>query len=616
MKSVKSLLVLSCIVIFCTGNLKAQQKEFTFAWITDTHIGYAPAAKDLKSIIDEINESEGISFLVLSGDVTEKGKTEELKEAKSLLDKSKVKCFILPGNHDYKWSESGCAEFLNLFNDDKFAFKFNDILFLGLNSALPLRGGLGHFASHDLKWLETFFGSMKDKTTPIIFFTHYPVDKENMDNYYSVLKLFSKVNVQFMGVGHGHISKKMNFNGIDGVMARSALNKNGRSGYLLVKVRADSILIDEKQVGIDSILWSVSIPRRTSANQNFTAKNFNEWKYYDTKKTNILWADSLNYATVAPPVMSDNKVILCDMLGRINCYDINTGNKLWEYQLDNSIVSTPALNNGKVLIISVDGRVYNFDMETGKIKWQTKFNFPIIGSPVIKGDTAFVGTSEYSFIAIGLNTGNQLWSFRDLKGHVESTPVIEGDKIYFTAWDGFLYSLDKSTGKLNWKWSEEKPNFYYSPAAAKPVIMKGKIIITAPNKYVTVINSETGKTVWRSNKHYSWESIGFSENNKHIYVKGFTDTLFCYTVQSDSLKLEWMNVLGFGFDISPVIVKENKGSVYLPAGNGIIYCVDDKTGKFKWDYFLGESTMNSPLFLNDGSIILSNMDGVIKRILK
>lgn len=607
-------IVLILLFFLAHSIIYAQYKEFTFAWITDTHIGYAPATNDLKAVIEDINKRDDISFVILSGDVTEKGKSKELIEAKNLLSKLNVSCFVLPGNHDYKWSESGCSEFFNQFNDDKFAFKFHDYLFLGMNSAYPMRGVMGHFASHDIKWLNTFLNSIKDDNLPIIFFTHFPIDKYNIDNYYSGLTLLCNKNVRFIGAGHGHENKKMDFDGLSGIMARSILSRGAKAGYMLVKVSKESILFNEKRVGTDSLFWADSIPLRLKPVYKPANGNSNEWKYFDNKRAEILWTDSLNYISAASPALSGDRVILCDMLGRINCYDVNDGKKVWEYQLDNSIVSTPAIKDGKALVISVDGRVYYFDIESGKIKWQTKFNYNITGTPEIKGDTAYFGTGEYGFTAIGLNSGTELWSFKNSSAHVESKPLISGGKIYFTAWDGYLYALERSSGKMLWKWSEEKPNFYYAPAACNPVLIDGKILLTAPNKFITLISSDSGKTIWRSNQHPSWESIGISVTGDRFYVKGLTDTLFCYELKNDTPELLWYNVLGYGFETSPIPIIEHGGSVYVPAGNGFLYTVDAKTGKFKRSYFLGESIMNSPLILEDGTIIVSNMDGVIRRI--
>lgn len=601
-------------LLFFSKKVISQTNDFSFAWISDTHIGYSSASKDLLAIINEINNNEKISFVVITGDITEKGKTKEITEAKKILENLKIKYFAIPGNHDLKWSESGTLEFYNNFFDDKFAFKYNGFLFLGLNSAVPLRGGLGHFASHDLIWLNTFINSMKNDDIPIIFFTHFPTDKYNIDNYYHVLKMFSGKNIQFIGVGHGHTNNKYNFDGFDGIMVREAFGKNFDPTYTIVNINNDSIRFFVKQVNKDEYLWVSSVTRKKSHISKIDIRNPNEWKYFDSKKFSVLWSDSIKYLTLTSPVVYEKKVIICDMLGRITCYNSDNGEKLWEYQLDNSIVSNPIINKGRVFIAGADGRLYYFNINDGKIIWQSKFDFPIIGHPTLEEDTVYIGTSEYSIMAVGLNSGKDLWSFKNIKGHIESRPVVYNNILLFTAWDGYLYAIDKNSKELLWKWSEKIPNFYYSPAASSPIVIDNRVILTAPNKYLTIIDILNGNTLWRSNLHPSWESIGFSEKNKKIYVKGVIDTLFCYSLENDSLKLEWFNVLGYGFDISPIEIIENNNYVYVPASNGFLYCVDAITGKFKWEYFLGEAIVNKPIILEDESIIVSNIDGIIKRI--
>lgn len=602
------------ILLLLAAQSKSQDTNFKFAWITDTHIGYASASKDLLSIIEEINNNSEISFVILSGDITEKGKSKELVEAKSILEKLKIKYFVIPGNHDYKWSETGTLEFFNQFYDDKFAFRYNGFLFIGMNSAVPLRGGLGHFASHDVIWLDTFLNSLRDEKIPIIFFTHFPVDKYNIDNYFSILNLLSKRNVQFIGVGHGHANNELRFDGIKGIMVKEAFGKNSNPTYAIVEVNQDSILFNLKNVNKNDFIWHASLKREYFPKNDLELKNANEWKYFDSKKFSVLWSDSVKYLTLSNPVFYENKVLVCDMLGRINCYEIDNGEKLWEYQLDNSIASTPKISKGRALISSVDGRVYLFNINDGKIIWQNKFPYSIISTPIIDGDTAYFGTSKYSFISIGLNSGSELWEFKEIKAHIESSPVIYKNMIFFTSWDGYLYALNKTTGELVWKWIEKIPNFYYSPAAVTPIVMNDRVILTAPNKYLTIIDVLNGNTLWRSNLHPSWESIGCSYKDNKIFVKGITDTLFCYIFKNDSLSLEWYNVLGYGFDISPIPIQEKNGNVYVPSSNGFLYCVDSKTGNYKWQYFVGEAMLNNPIILDDDSIIIGNIDGIIKRI--
>ena len=98
-----SFLLLSAIL------LNAQIKPFRFIHISDTHIGSpdGKAEEDLRRTVEDINRMTGIAFVVLTGDITELGTDDEIKRAKEILDGLKVPWYIIPGNHDTGWSESG-----------------------------------------------------------------------------------------------------------------------------------------------------------------------------------------------------------------------------------------------------------------------------------------------------------------------------------------------------------------------------------------------------------------------------------------------------------------------------------------------------------------------------
>ena len=170
--------LLTLILLIFVSTFSA--KETKFGWITDTHIGYKNADTELESIVKSINDLDEIQFVVVTGDVTETGKNSEFETAKEILDKLNKPYYIIPGNHDTKWSESGCTKFTELWNDDKFSFiekslpeKEAGALFIGLNSGMPWRGGGGHLAPEDLIWLEDEL-SKADSGTDVYFFVHHP----------------------------------------------------------------------------------------------------------------------------------------------------------------------------------------------------------------------------------------------------------------------------------------------------------------------------------------------------------------------------------------------------------------------------------------------------------
>ncbi|MCK7539391.1 MAG: metallophosphoesterase [Marinilabiliales bacterium] len=56
--------------------------RFSFALVTDTHIGGTGADEDLRRTVDDINAIDSLAFVIISGDVTEFGSDSELHAGK------------------------------------------------------------------------------------------------------------------------------------------------------------------------------------------------------------------------------------------------------------------------------------------------------------------------------------------------------------------------------------------------------------------------------------------------------------------------------------------------------------------------------------------------------
>ena len=132
----------------------AETGPFRFAWLSDTHVGSSTAEQDLRAAVRDINSLTGLSFVVLSGDVTEYGSREQLRLAKEILDGLKIPCHVIPGNHDTKWSESGATDFARLWKADRFVFEHGGFRFIGLHQGPLMKMGDGHWAPQDVRWLE------------------------------------------------------------------------------------------------------------------------------------------------------------------------------------------------------------------------------------------------------------------------------------------------------------------------------------------------------------------------------------------------------------------------------------------------------------------------------
>ena len=205
---------ISYMLILCLSILFVQAKDFRFALFTDLHITHStPAVEDLQRAVDQVNATSGIDFVLVSGDITEEGDLASLQKAKSILDKLKVTYYITSGNHETKWSESGCTDFNKVFGSDRFRFEHNGYLFLGFNSGPVMRMADGHVAPQDISWLKqelTKAGAEK----PVILVSHYPLQDGDVDNWYEVTDAVRPFNIKVVLGGHYHSNRQLFYDGI------------------------------------------------------------------------------------------------------------------------------------------------------------------------------------------------------------------------------------------------------------------------------------------------------------------------------------------------------------------------------------------------------------------
>lgn len=599
MTRLKNLFIL---YIFLSNTLFAQQ--FSFGWLSDLHIGSPNAEVDLFAVVDDINNDSSIGFVIATGDIAEKGKNEELSKAKEILDNLKVPYYIIPGNHDTKWSESGGSQFVKLWGDDKFSFEKNSIRFIGMNSGIILRGGGGHISPEQLMWLDSIL-AVTPSSKEIYFFVHHPLSSDT-DNWFEVSNRLRKKNIKAIFQGHEHANKILSYNGIPAAISRSTLSNKKSWGYTFVESKRDSIFFNEVTNDIKQKRWGtiaknieLTIPEIDSTQAiNFGVK--------------VLWEKELFSTLVHAPILYKNKIFSVTKDGDIYCFD-KSGKLVWQYNINGTILSRPAAENDILVIGTIEGDLISIDANTGRVIQIIGIPEPITSQLSI--GTIPVGKEKYFGIIFGtangklycyeLNSLDLIWENSSSNGMIETKPAIVSDRIIFGSWDGWLYCVDLKTGLLNWRWSENQ-NFYYSPAAVVPVSDGKFVYVTTPDKFTSSIDILFGNTVWRKNDYNAWESIGLSTDKTKLFVKSMNDKFFVVNPK-DGKKIKEIN-LKYGLDTTPNEIVDTKDYTVLAGKNGIVYQINNKF-EAKPLLFAGTSRLLSPLKINDNTFLVSNMDG-------
>lgn len=593
-----------------------QLTPFKFALVTDTHVGGATGAEDLYRTVKDINSQPDIAFVIVSGDVTEFGSDKELRTAKCLLDDLSIPYYVIPGNHDSNWSESGTNSFLRIFGTETFRFTFNGYTFFGLASGPNMRMSPGQIPRENLTW---FFKELEktDKNTPIIYINHYPMDN-GLNNWFEVMDALRGYNVQLMLCGHGHQNRKYNFEGVNAAMCRSNLRaKAPLGGYNIVSIESDSVSFQERIVSTETLAPWLAYPlhRPTKWERNPPRPDYS----LNTQNQFVaeVWSIQEKSDMGSGMFLSKDKLIYTNTGGEIKAVSTADGKTMWKCGTGGKIYSTPVVYKNKVWCASSDTYLYGVDIETGKSHFKLKNNKAVVASPACAGNKVMVAGSDGYCRAWNVNTGKLEWEFAQVKNFVVTRPLVKAGVLFFGSWGNEFYALDTETGKPRWIWNSGHTNRMLSPAQVVPVAAHGRIYLASPDRYITVLNEKTGEIVWRYSdpENRVRESIGISEDLNTMYAKTMEGKILAFDASASERILKWISSgENMGYELAPTPVVEKNGIVYAPTDKGLIYAYRASDGCFLWKYRVSNGLINAILPTHNNELYVSAMDGKLVKL--
>ncbi len=599
------------LLLTLTLHLSVFSQDFKYAFVSDTHIGATTGEEDLRRTVADINTQKDLDFVVITGDITEMGTNEELKLAKSIFSLLKIPYYIMPGNHDTGWSESGGVSFIKEFGYDKFTFDHKGYRLIACASGPYVRMSDGHIPRDATVWLDEVL-KKTPKDMPIIFLNHYPIDN-SLDNWYEVTDRLKTRNIQYIINGHGHNNNAMNFEGIPATMGRSNLRaKDSIGGYNIVNMTKNMVYFSIKKPNQELLPPWRKITLKPFVHQTLKAydrPSFDINKKYPTVRE--VWTYHSSANVVNTPAYSNKAIIFGNSLGLVEALDRATGKKMWTFKTKGAIYSSPVISKETVVLGSGDGTIYALNTNNGKVVWKVETTNAVLGSPLLYGENVLIGGSDHTFRAINVKTGKLVWEFKEIEGTIVGKPLIYEGKVIFGSWGRHLYALDAKSGSLVWKWNNGNGNRMFSPAMCTPVATNGIVFIAAPDRFLTAINAKDGQTLWRTKDAMVRESIGLSADSSTIYGKTMQDEIVAYKANGTAPELAWKLNAGFGYEHTPSDLVEKGGIVFYGTKNGVVYTFDAKTHQNVWLHKIDNSMINTINPIDNKNIVVSTMDGKV-----
>ena len=181
------------------------------------------------------------------------------------------------------------------------------------------------------------------------------------------------------------------------------------------------------------------------------------------------WSTIDSAAIRCTPAIKDYVLYTGDWNGRIYAFDLKTRDTLWTYRTyleqyypTYGRINTRLYIHDSLLVFGArNHEIQVININTGTKVWShvEQNGGWISGDPLVAGDTLFIGGSDcHKLFAFHVATGDIFWTYEILYNSF-SSPIIEGDHIFFTTGDalansgsnygsGYLYALDRENGSL------------------------------------------------------------------------------------------------------------------------------------------------------------------------
>jgi 3',5'-cyclic AMP phosphodiesterase CpdA len=240
-------------------SINAQPPEsgsFRFAFVTDMHLKTNDSrnTETLRATIRDINAQNDLKFVIVAGDIADKGDRTSLLQAKQLLDSLKAPYYAIPGNHDTRYSHTATDAFDSVFTTHHFGFSHEGYFFVGFNTGQSNGNNRGGVNEQEFRWLKEQLNQNREK--PVIAITHFPIVTFQVDDSAKIVNTLLKYKTKALLGGHYHRNAVFDYAGVPGILFRSLqTDTKGKSGYTIIEIGREMCLWERDPIAQKSVMW-------------------------------------------------------------------------------------------------------------------------------------------------------------------------------------------------------------------------------------------------------------------------------------------------------------------------------------------------------------------------
>lgn len=310
-----------------------------------------------------------------------------------------------------------------------------------------------------------------------------------------------------------------------------------------------------------------------------------------------------------------------------------SSNVLWKTAIPGKGWSSPAIKGDRIWLTTAteEGKslraicidrdsgaiIHNIEVfrlkNTGPLNAKNNHASP---TPVLDGDRIYLHFGALGTACVA-DSGEIVWKTRldyDNGQHGPGGSPIIYEGLLIVSCDGldvqFVAALDKATGKTRWKKYRQGYQAYTTPLLIR--LPEGDQIVSPGAFRAIAYEPRTGKEIW----HVKYGE-GFSNVPRPVYGHGMV--FICTGFPEPALlavrpggrgdvtktQVAWSLRRGVARTPSPLLISDE---LYVLNDNGVVTCVDAKTGEERWVARVGGNHSASPIYA-DGRIYFLSEEG-------
>jgi outer membrane protein assembly factor BamB len=215
-----------------------------------------------------------------------------------------------------------------------------------------------------------------------------------------------------------------------------------------------------------------------------------------------LWAHSVHSLLEFPPVIYGDRIFQLADNGALTATDKRNGHPIWSRQLGELSAASPAVTAKTVYATVLSsghggtpGRVWALNTADGKTRWWRDLPAPSESSPMLDGDKLFFGSQDGIVYGLNARNGKLLWTYH-AGGAVKASPTLSGGVLYFGDYSGQVQAVSEQTGRRVWVSGSEGALLGSGTFYSTPAVVYGRVFLGNTDGRVYAYDAASGRLDW------------------------------------------------------------------------------------------------------------------------